>query len=121
MSSRSSIFVIATVAWLAGDAYAQSIPDGVLVRYAGNPLLAKGPAGAYDQLKIGPRAILREAPNVWKMSYEAVPGGIQSTTAYATSSDGLNWTKYAANLVMSPWNPGKARAERTTKTLPLPS
>jgi predicted GH43/DUF377 family glycosyl hydrolase len=97
--------VFATVAWLAGDAYAQSIPDGALVRYAGNPLLTKGPTGAYDQLKIGPRAILREAPNVWKMWYEAVPAGNQSTTAYATSSDGLVWTKYAGNPVMSPSEP----------------
>jgi predicted GH43/DUF377 family glycosyl hydrolase len=80
----------------------QSIPDGPLVRYAGNPLLTKGPAGSYDQLKLGPRAILREAPNVWKMWYEAAPGGNQSTTAYATSTDGLTWTKYAGNPVMSP-------------------
>lgn len=105
MRNRSPILVLATVAWLTGDAYAQSIPDGMLVRYAGNPLLTKGPSGSYDQLKIGPRAILREAPNVWKMWYEAVPGGNQSTTAYATSSDGLNWTEYAGNPVMSPSEP----------------
>lgn len=105
MRHRSSILVFAAVAWLAGAARAQSIPDGALVRYAGNPLLTKGPSGSYDQLKIGPRAILREAPNVWKMWYEAVPGGNQSTTAYATSSDGLTWTKYAGNPVMSPSEP----------------
>jgi predicted GH43/DUF377 family glycosyl hydrolase len=87
---------------LAARGFAQSAPDGALSRYAGNPLLTKGATGSYDQLKIGPRAILREAPNVWKMWYEAVPGGNQSTTAYATSSDGLNWTKYAGNPVMSP-------------------
>jgi predicted GH43/DUF377 family glycosyl hydrolase len=82
--------------------FAQPVPDGTLSRYSGNPLLTKGPNGSYDQLKIGPRAILREAPNVWKMWYEAVPGGNQSTTAYATSPDGLVWTKYAGNPIMSP-------------------
>jgi len=102
---RSSILVLAVVPWLTGSAYGQAIPDGALVRHAGNPLLTKGPSGAYDQLKIGPRAILRESPNVWKMWYEAVPGGNQSTTAYATSSDGLTWTKYAGNPVMSPSEP----------------
>jgi predicted GH43/DUF377 family glycosyl hydrolase len=86
---------------LPSPGLAQS-PDGALSRYAGNPLLTKGVTGSYDQLKIGPRAILREAPNVWKMWYEAVPGGNQSTTAYATSSDGLVWTKYAGNPIMSP-------------------
>jgi predicted GH43/DUF377 family glycosyl hydrolase len=93
---------LVAIAGLGGSAFGQSIPDGTLVRYSGNPLLTKGPAGSYDQLKIGPRAILREAPNVWKMWYEAVPGGNQSAAAYATSTDGLNWTKYAGNPVMSP-------------------
>jgi MYXO-CTERM domain-containing protein len=105
LRQRSSILVFAAVAWLTRAAQAQSIPDGALVRYAGNPLLTKGLSGSYDQLKIGPRAILREAPNVWKMWYEAVPAGNQSTTAYATSSDGLTWTKYAGNPVMSPSEP----------------
>lgn len=73
MRRRSSILVLLTTGWLTGAARAQSIPDGALVRYAGNPLLTKGPTGSYDQLKIGPRAILREAPNVWKMWYEASP------------------------------------------------
>ena len=100
MRHRSSILVFAAVAGLAGAVHAQSIPDGALVRYAGNPLLTKGPSGSYDQLKIGPRAILREAPNVWKMWYEAAPGGNQSTTAYATSTDGLTWTKYAGSITL---------------------
>src|SRR5262245_46760129 len=39
------------------------------------------------------------------MWYEAVPAGNQSTTAYATSTDGLSWTKYAGNPVMSPSAP----------------
>src|SRR5882757_2194125 len=97
-----SLVVCATGSILGATAFAQQVPDGALARYAGNPLLTKGPAGSYDQLKIGPRAILREAPNVWKMWYEAVPAGNQSATAYATSPDGLIWTKYAGNPVMSP-------------------
>jgi predicted GH43/DUF377 family glycosyl hydrolase len=97
-----AIAALVTAMCLGGSAFGQSMPDGPLVRYSGNPLLTKGPTGSYDQLKIGPRAILREAPNVWKMWYEAVPGGNQSAAAYATSTDGLNWTKYAGNPVMSP-------------------
>ena len=92
MRGLLSLVVCATVSHLAGSAFGQQLPDGALARYAGNPLLTKGPTGSYDQLKIGPRAILREAPNVWKMWYEAAPGGNQSATAYATSTDGLTWT-----------------------------
>ena len=116
MWRRSSILAFSATVCLARAGHTQSVPDAQLVRYAGNPLLTKGPTGSYDQLKIGPRAILREAPNVWKMWYEAVPGGNQSTTAYATSSDGLNWTKYAGNPVMSPSEAWRALEEPTTKT-----
>jgi predicted GH43/DUF377 family glycosyl hydrolase len=98
---KPAVKILAILLLLPSPGWAQS-PDGPLSRYAGNPLLSKGATGSYDQLKIGPRAILREAPNVWKMWYEAVPGGNQSTTAYATSSDGLVWTKYAGNPIMSP-------------------
>src|SRR5258708_5306673 len=105
MRGLLSLVVCATVSHLAGSAFGQQLPDGALARYAGNPLLTKGPTGSYDQLKIGPRAILREAPNVWKMWYEAAPGGNQSATAFATSTDGLTWTKYAGNPVMSPSAP----------------
>jgi predicted GH43/DUF377 family glycosyl hydrolase len=99
---RAGACAALTLLLASAPALAQTLPDGALSRYAGNPMLVKGPAGSYDQLKIGPRAILREAPNVWKMWYEAAPGGNQSTTAYATSPDGLAWTKYAGNPVMTP-------------------
>ena len=95
------IAVTAVVSVAPASAFAQ-LPDAPLTRYAGNPLLTKGPAGSYDQVKIGPRAMMREAPGVWKMWYEAVPAGNQSTTAYATSPDGHAWTKYAGNPVMIP-------------------
>jgi predicted GH43/DUF377 family glycosyl hydrolase len=98
---RLAILIIAPLS-VATRTFAQTVPNGQLVRYAGNPLLAKGPTGSYDELKIGPRAILRVAPNDWRMWYEAVPAGNQSYTAYATSPDGLAWTKYAGNPVMSP-------------------
>src|SRR5262249_7561676 len=85
--------------------------DAPLVRYPNNPLLTKGPPGSIDQLKIGPRAMLREAPNVWKMWYEAVPSGNKSFTAYATSTDGVAWSKYAGNPVMSPSEPWEGGAD----------
>src|SRR6185436_15124028 len=88
-----------------------------LTRSALNPLLTHGPSGAIDQLKLGPRAMLREAPGVWKMWYEAVPGGNKSLAAYATSSDGVSWTRYAGNPVMSPsaaWEGGASNATGET-------
>jgi MYXO-CTERM domain-containing protein len=85
---------------LAPPALAQE--DGAPTRSASNPLMTHGASGSIDQLKIGPRAMLREGPSDWKMWYEAAFGGNKGYAAYATSSDGLAWTKYSGNPVMSP-------------------
>jgi predicted GH43/DUF377 family glycosyl hydrolase len=95
-------------------ATANAQEDNAPVRSSLNPLVTKGPTGSYDQLKIGPRAILREAPSRWTMWYEAVPAGNKSYTAYATSSDGLVWTRFANNPVMSPSEPWEGGAGNPT-------
>jgi predicted GH43/DUF377 family glycosyl hydrolase len=82
-----------------------TLQDDHLIRHPANPLLSRGPKGSFDQLKIGPRAILREGPNDWKMWYEGAPAGNKSSVGYATSSDGLNWTKYPGNPIMIPSEP----------------
>lgn len=74
-------------------------PDGALTRYAGNPLLRNGPE-TYDDLKTGPRVVLRFGAGDYRMWYEAVSSGGLTTVAYATSPDGLVWTK--GGVVMSP-------------------
>lgn len=79
--------------------------EDVLVRSPANPLIGRGPAGSFDQLKIGPRAILREGPTNWKMWYEGVPDGNQASVGYATSPDGVHWTKYSRNPIMIPSEP----------------
>ncbi len=76
--------------------------DSPLQRSPNNPLLSRGPAGSFDQVKIGPRAMLREGPQVWKLWYEGVPAGNTSRVGYATSADGVTWTKYAGNPIMVP-------------------
>lgn len=111
----ASLVLVSIVGGVARTAVAQE--DAALTRAAQNPLLTHGPAGSIDQLKLGPRAMLREAPGVWKMWYEAVPGGNKSLCAYATSKDGVSWTRYAKNPVMSPsaaWEGGTDNATGET-------
>jgi hypothetical protein len=94
--------------------FVEAQEDAPLSRSARNPLMTHGPVGSIDQLKIGPRAMLRLAPNDWRMWYEAPPGANKSFTAYATSSDGLSWTRYSGNPVMSPsaaWEGGANNPE----------
>ncbi len=103
-----SVIVMGRTLWVPRPAYAlpsspQAVPeDSPLQRSPNNPLLSRGPAGSFDQVKIGPRAMLREGPNAWKLWYEGVPGGNTSRVGYATSPDGVTWTKYSANPVMVP-------------------
>lgn len=78
------------------------VQDSPLTRSAANPLLSRGPTGSFEQLKIGPRAIVRVGPSDWRMWYEAVPGGNQASVGYATSVDGINWAKFAGNPIMTP-------------------
>jgi len=66
--------------------------DGMLARSPANPILVNGPA-AYDRDKVGPRVVLKVGPGDYRMWYEAVPAGNRSTVGYATSPDGLLWTK----------------------------
>lgn len=111
----TSLVLTSLVIGLPRAAAAQE--DAALARSAQNPLLTHGPVGSIDQLKLGPRAMLREAPGVWKMWYEAVPGGNKSLCAYATSQDGVSWTRYAKNPVMSPsaaWEGGANNATGET-------
>jgi len=92
---------------------AAAVEDSAWTRSASNPIMTRGAAGSIDFLKIGPRAMLREGPTTWKMWYEAPPSGNKSYTALATSSDGISWTKYAGNPVMSPseaWEGGAGNA-----------
>jgi predicted GH43/DUF377 family glycosyl hydrolase len=70
-----------------------------LTLYAGNPLLRNGPE-AVDAQKTGPRVVLKEGPTTYRLWYEAVGSNGITSVGYATSTDGLSWTKQGA--VMSP-------------------
>lgn len=87
--------------------------DGALTRLEDdissgpNPWIRNsGTAGAYDEIKAGPRSIRREAVNSYKMWWESVRAGtepaITNEAAYATSTNGVEWTKYASNPILSP-------------------
>lgn len=74
-------------------------PSGPLTRYAGNPVVRNGPS-TYDDLKAGPRVMYRVGAGSYRLWYEAVSSSGITAVAYATSTDGLIWTKQ--QVVMSP-------------------
>jgi predicted GH43/DUF377 family glycosyl hydrolase len=77
-------------------------PSGNLNRYSENPLLRNGPE-PYDLGKTGPRVVLKTGSGDYRMWYEAVAGDGLTTVGYATSKDGLEWTK--RGVILSPSEP----------------
>ena len=83
--------------------YATS-PDGVVwTKYAGNPVLTAGPAGSWDEYHAGEPHLVYEQ-GLYKLWYMGKRFGDWLTTpedmGYATSTDGITWTKHPGNPVM---------------------
>ncbi len=70
-----------------------------LTKYAGNPVLTPGP-DAWDAGVSGPSVLLEAT--IYKMWYTGTDGTANgSAIGYATSPDGINWTKYSGNPILS--------------------
>jgi predicted GH43/DUF377 family glycosyl hydrolase len=86
--------------------YASS-PDGVeWTRFAAYPMLEPGQAGAWDDRELGPLYVLKDDES-YRMWYTGWNQLNEFRIGYATSPDGLAWTKDEANNpVLSPGEPG---------------
>ncbi|GKU25477.1 hypothetical protein [Clostridium folliculivorans] len=89
--------------------------DGLFWARIGNqPVLPRGGAGQWDQNYACEGAVvLRIAPNYFKMWYS---GGVNTSNegiGCASSTDGINWTKFSGNPVFSIYQGVPWRNERT--------
>jgi predicted GH43/DUF377 family glycosyl hydrolase len=74
--------------------------DGIVwVKSASNPVLTKGAAGSWDGNQVSNPTVIKVGGSyhMWYSSVISPAGGI----GYATSPDGITWTKYAGNPVIS--------------------
>ena len=68
--------------------------------YAGNPVLPAGSPGSWDETESDGPTVIKEGA-VYKMWYHGCNADCTvSGIGYATSPDGVNWTKYASNPVL---------------------
>jgi len=88
-------------------------PDGLAwTRCAENPVLVPGDPGAWDESWAADPAVLMEG-TTFKMWYRGRSAGGTNAIGYATSPDGVTWTKDGANPVLQgtpgTWDENDAR------------
>ncbi len=88
-------------------------------RYAGNPLITEGPAGAWDDHGATFASVIRDdAAGEYRMYYHGFSGSTHQI-GLATSPDGLTWTKYPGNPIVTPgpeaWDSGSVRVPMVWK------
>ncbi len=76
-------------------------PDGIhWTKYAENPLLPPGPPGSWEQNSAeGPKVI--KVDSVFHMFYTGHDPALGFQIGYASSPDGIHWTKYSGNPVLT--------------------
>jgi predicted GH43/DUF377 family glycosyl hydrolase len=80
--------------------------DGIIwTRYSGNPVFTIGAASAWDSSTVNEPWVIREGGEykLWYIGQKfSLTAGITSqSVGYATSADGLHWTRYSGNPVLS--------------------
>ncbi len=79
--------------------YLATSPDGLTWTPNPDPVISPGPAGSYDSYDVFAPIVLVEE-GMFKMWYTAMRSNYTTTIAYATSPDGIVWTKYEGNPVL---------------------
>jgi predicted GH43/DUF377 family glycosyl hydrolase len=89
--------------------YATS-PDGFTwTKSENNPVIEPGSAGSWDSVSVLAGAVIVEE-ELFKMWYWGFDGTMYQV-GYATSSDGVNWSKYEGNPVLTTGDPGSWEGE----------
>lgn len=85
-------------------------------------ILDKGATGQWDEKEVWFRTVLNEGGN-WKAWYigrtDAVKSENTFQVGYATSTDGVSWTRYASNPILSDPNAGGTFDDPTIGTVDL--
>ncbi|MBI9103946.1 MAG: hypothetical protein JEY99_16130 [Spirochaetales bacterium] len=79
-------------------------PPLTWIKDANNPVLNLGANGTWDDFNAMPGSILKE-DSVYKMWYSGYDGTLWRI-GYATSPDGIYWTKYSSNFILGPGTSG---------------
>jgi beta-1,2-mannobiose phosphorylase / 1,2-beta-oligomannan phosphorylase len=81
--------------------YATS-PDGISwsKNIADNLALSPGPSGAWDDFILGAPCVIKDGGGSYKMWYTGSRSDLKAQIGYATSFNGIVWTKYGTDAVL---------------------
>ncbi len=87
--------------------------DGVnWTKHAANPVMDVGPAGSFDSDGVrDPSVLYDNVSYVYRMWYTGIDSNGHYRLGYATSYDGLDWTKYSGNPILEPGPTGSWDAD----------
>jgi len=68
--------------------------------YAGNPVLTAGGPGSWDEMESDGPTVIKDGATYKMWYYGCNADSSVCSIGYATSPDGVNWTKYAGNPVL---------------------
>ena len=71
-------------------------------KYHGNPILAEGKGGQWDEGGIERAVVIRLANKDWRMWFGGLDKSGSIRIGLATSTDGIHWSRHAANPVLRP-------------------
>ncbi|MEW5869157.1 MAG: hypothetical protein AB1894_07785 [Chloroflexota bacterium] len=80
--------------------YRATSPDGLTWTSDPKPVIDLGKVGSYDDYDVYAPCILIE-DGIYKMWYTALSEKAGTSISYATSPDGITWTKYEGNPVLA--------------------
>ncbi len=101
---------------LGGAPGGSTVNPGEWTRHAGNPVLIEGSTGAWDDHGATFSSVIYDSLAAeFRMYYHGFSGGTHQI-GLATSPDGLSWTKYAGNPVMTP---GPASWDNNSVRVPM--
>ncbi len=94
-------FVGAMSGWTTRRIGYATSSDGVTwTKYDGNPVLHLGAPGSWEEIEVAAPWVLYDN-GTYKMWYTGQDSVGRYAIGYAISSDGINWTKYSGNPVVS--------------------
>jgi predicted GH43/DUF377 family glycosyl hydrolase len=100
---------LADGAWINNQiGYATATDETTWTKHPLNPVLSPGPSGSWDDARIFYAAVVYDsAAHLYYMFYTGMNKATEvQRIGVATSSDGISWTKYSGNPVLSPGGTG---------------